>query len=190
MLPGSGEVTGLLALMLLTDARRPARSGPGGELIPLTEQDRSRWDRGLIAEGTALAEAAMAGGPAGEYQLQAAIAAVHDRAATAGETDWPRILALYSRLERLSGNPMVTLNRAIAVTMVHGPAAGLALLDTLTERLAGHHRLDAVRGHFLEMAGDAHGAVAHYRAAAAATTSVPERDYLTSQAARLATGLK
>ncbi len=188
LLPDNGEVSGLLALMLLTDARRPARTGPAGELIPLDEQDRRLWDRKLIAEGVALAAAAMAGGSIGEYQLQAAISAVHDQAPSTEETDWSQILALYTLLERMSGNPMVGLNRAIAVTMVQGPAAGLAVLDTLAERLAGHYRLDAVRGHFHEMAGDNDSAVACYRAAASRTTSEPERNYLTSQAARLRRG--
>jgi RNA polymerase sigma factor (sigma-70 family) len=184
-LPDNGEVAGLLALMLLTDARRPARTGPGGELIPLDEQDRARWDRRLIAEGVALVARALAGGSIGEYQLQAAIAAVHDQAPSTAGTDWRQIVVLYSLLERMSGNPMVSLNRAIAVAMVDGPSAGLALLDTLEERLAGHYRLAAVRGHFHEMAGDHAAAVANYRAAAARTTSEPERNYLTAQAARL-----
>jgi predicted RNA polymerase sigma factor len=185
MLPGDGEVTGLLALMLLNDARRPARTGPGGELIPLAEQDRSRWDQALIAEGMALITGALAQGSVGEYQVQAAIAALHDEAARVEDTDWPQILALYGLLERMTGNPMVALNRAIAAAMARGPAEGLALLDALGDRLAGHYRLDAVRAHLLEMSGDTEAAVAHYRAAAGRTTSVPERHYLTSQAARL-----
>jgi predicted RNA polymerase sigma factor len=185
LLPGNGEVSGLLALMLLTDARRPARTGPGGELIPLDEQDRRLWDRKLITEGVRLVTAAMAGGSIGEYQLQAAIAAVHDQAASTATTDWSQILTLYTLLERMSGNPMVALNRAIAVAMVDGPAAGLKVLDSLSERLAGHHRLDAVRGHFHEMAGDDAAAIACYRAAASRTTSEPERHYLIAQAARL-----
>ncbi|HXZ77447.1 MAG TPA: DUF6596 domain-containing protein [Streptosporangiaceae bacterium] len=184
-LPGDGEVTGLLALMLLTDARRPARTGAGGELIPLAEQDRSRWDRELIAEGTALITGALAGGAVGEYRVQAMIAAVHDGAASVGDTDWPQILALYGLLERMTGNPMVALNRAIAAAMVHGPAAGLKLLEPLDGPLAGHYRLDAVRAHLFEMAGDSQAAMAHYRAAAARTTSIPEQQYLTTQAARL-----
>jgi RNA polymerase sigma factor (sigma-70 family) len=184
-LPEDGEVTGLLALMLLTDARRPARASADGELIPLAEQDRTRWDQRLIAEGVALLAASMGQGTAGEYQLQAAIAAVHDQSARVEETNWRQILALYALLERKTGNPMVTLNRAVAAAMVHGPAAGLQLLDTLGERLAGHYRLDAVRAHLLEMAGDAEAAVAGYRAAAARTTSLPEQRYLTTQAARL-----
>jgi RNA polymerase sigma factor (sigma-70 family) len=187
-LPGDGEVTGLLALMLLTDARRPARAGPGGELIPLAEQDRAQWDQRLIAEGVALLAAALGRGTAGEYQLQAAIAAVHDQSARVQDTDWPRILALYTVLERKTGNPMVTLNRAIAAAMVHGPAAGLRLLDPLGERLAGHYRLDAVRAHLLEMSGDSGAAIAHYAAAAGRTTSLPEQRYLTTQAARLRQG--
>jgi len=187
LLPDDSEVAGLLALMLLTDARRPARTDAHGVLIPLPEQDRSRWNLGLIAEGTALVEAAVAIGAVGEYQLQAAIAAAHDNAATVGSTDWTRILALYGFLEQMTGNPMVSLNRAIAEAMVHGPHAGLALLDVLDEPLAGHFRLDAVRAHLFEMAGDTSSAIKHYRAAAARTTSIPEQQYLTTQAARLRT---
>jgi RNA polymerase sigma factor (sigma-70 family) len=187
-LPDDGEVTGLLALMLLNDARRPARTGAGGELIPLAEQDRARWDRELIAEGTALITGALARGVVGEYQVQAMIAAVHDEAASVEDTDWPQILALYGLLERMTGNPMVALNRAIAAAMVHGPAAGLKLLEPLDEPLAGHYRLDAVRAHLFEMAGDTQAAKAHYRAAAARTTSIPEQQYLTTQAARLRAG--
>jgi predicted RNA polymerase sigma factor len=174
--------------MLLTDARRAARTGTSGELIPLDEQDRARWDRGLIAEGVALVSDALRRGPVGPYQLQAAIAAVHDEAASAADTDWPQILALYDVLGGLSDNPMVALNRAIAVAMVRGPAAGLELLATLDAdaRLRGHHRLDAVRAHLLERAGDRDGAATHYRAAAARTASIPERDYLLVKAARLA----
>jgi RNA polymerase sigma factor (sigma-70 family) len=184
-LPDDAEVAGLLALMLLNEARRPARTGPDGELVPLSEQDRSRWDRAQIAEGVALVSAALPKGAVGEYQLQAAIAAVHDEAETADQTDWPQILALYGLLEQMTGNPMVTLNRAVAVAMVDGPAAGLALLEGLDERLAGHHRLDAVRAHLLEMEGDREAAIAHYRTAAGRTTSVAERDYLLTRAARL-----
>lgn len=188
LLPDAGEVAGLLALMLLTDARRPARTGPEGELIPLTEQDRRLWDRQAIAEGVALVTATLSRGSIGAYQLQAAIAAVHDEAPRAEETDWPQILALYGVLMRLSDNPMVTLNHAIATAMVHGPPAGLELLKALDAdgRLAGHHRLDAVRAHLLELAGDHAAAIVHYRAAAVRTTSLPERDYLTTQAAKLA----
>jgi RNA polymerase sigma factor (sigma-70 family) len=184
-LPDDPEVCGLLALMLLTDARRPARTGPDGELMPLAEQDRALWDQALISEGIELISAALPRGAVGEYQLQAAIAAVHDEAATAEGTDWPQILALYGLLERMTGNPMVTLNRAVAAAMVDGPAAGLALLGGLNGRLGGHHRLDAVRAHLLEMAGDVEGAIAHYRTAAGRTTSLAERIYLTTQAARL-----
>jgi RNA polymerase sigma factor (sigma-70 family) len=185
MLPDDGEVTGLLALMLLTDARRPARATPDGELIPLTEQDRTLWDRALIVEGTALIDRAITMGAVGEYQLQAAIAAVHDRAVRAEHTDWPQILALYGLLERMTGNPVVSLNRAIAVAMVDGPADGLKLLDELDSRLPGHYRLDATRAHFHEMAGDLESAVRCYRAAAARTTSVPEQRYLATRAARI-----
>jgi len=185
MLPDDSEVTGLLALMLLTDARRPARTGADGELVPLAEQDRTRWDRALIAEGTALINAALTKGAVGEYQLQAAIAALHDRAARVEDTDWPQILALYGLLEQMTGNPVVSLNRAIAAAMVHGPAEGLRLLDALDERLPRHHRLDAVRAHLFEMVGDLETAVKHYQAAAGRTTSTPEKRYLTTRAARL-----
>jgi RNA polymerase sigma factor (sigma-70 family) len=153
MLPEDGEVAGLLALMLLTDARRHARTDGRGELVPLPEQDRSLWDAALIAEGLSLLDAAVARGNVGEYQLQAAIAAVHDRAPRAADTDWAQILALYGLLEQVTGNPVVTLNRAVAAAMAHGPAAGLALLDEVDDRLEGHHRLDAVRAHLWEMAG-------------------------------------
>ena len=185
---GAGEVAGLLALMLLTDARRAARTGPDGELIPLAEQNRSAWNRDAIAEGIALVTDTLSRGSVGAYQLQAAIAALHDEAARAEDTDWPQILALYGLLKRMSDNPMVTLNHAIAAAMVHGPASGLELLQALDAdaRMSGNHRLDAVRGHLFEMAGDHDAAIRHYRAAAARTTSVPERNYLTTQAARLA----
>ncbi|HEY3004137.1 MAG TPA: sigma-70 family RNA polymerase sigma factor [Kribbellaceae bacterium] len=185
LLPDHGEVTGLLALMLLTDARRPARAGAVGELVPLAEQDRSTWDRELIGEGVTLTARAMSAGVIGEYQLQAAIAALHDTAERAEDTDWEQILGLYELLERLSGNPMVALNRAVATAMVHGPAAGLELMSPLDEQLPGHYRLDAVRGHLFELLGDLPVAVAHYRAAARRTTSLPERDYLLTRAARL-----
>jgi RNA polymerase sigma factor (sigma-70 family) len=187
-LPEDPEVAGLLALMLLTEARRPARTDERGELIPLAEQDRTRWDAALIAEGTELITAAVARGAVGEYQLQAAIAAVHDAARTPDDTDWQEILGLYGLLERMTGNPMVSLNRAIAAAMVDGPQAGLALLAALEEPLAGHHRLHAVRAHLLEMAGDRERAVAEYQAAASRTTSAPEQHYLLTQAARLGSG--
>jgi predicted RNA polymerase sigma factor len=188
LLPDNGEAAGLLALMLLTDARRAARTGAGGELFPLAKQDRSLWDRALIDEGVALISATLSRGSIGPYQLQAAIAAVHDEALRAEDTDWPQILALYGLLERMSDNPMVTLNRAVAVAMVHGPRAGLELLDTLRNdpRLADHYRLAAVRAHLHEMAGDAVAAAADYLAAAQRTASIPERDYLHAQAAALA----
>jgi RNA polymerase sigma factor (sigma-70 family) len=188
LLPDDGEVAGLLALMLLTDARRAARTGPNGELIPLTEQNRARWNKAAIAEGGALVTAALSKGSVGAYQLQAAIAAVHDEAVRADDTDWPHILALYGLLDRMSDNPMVTLNHAIAVAVVHGPSAGLARLTALDAdpRLAGHYRLDAVRGHLFELSGDRPRAIVHYRTAADKTTSVPERNYLLTQAARLA----
>jgi RNA polymerase sigma factor (sigma-70 family) len=185
MLPDDPEVAGLLALMLLTDARRPARTNADGELVPLAEQDRGTWDRGLIAEGTALVDNAMTQGRIGEYQLQAAIAAVHDRAARVEDTEWRQIIALYGVLEDLTGNPIVALNRAIAVAMVDGPAAGLKLLDELDERLPGHYRLDAVRAHLYELAGDVPAAIAAYQTAASRTTNTPEQRYLTTQAARL-----
>lgn len=188
MLPDEPEVKGLLALMLLTDARRLARTGPQGELVPLDEQDRSLWDCAEIAEGTALVEAALAKGAAGPYQLQAAIAALHDEAASAAETDWPQVLALYGLLKRMADNPMVALSHAIAVAMVYGPAAGLELIEALDAdaRIAGHYRLDAVRGHLFERSGDREAAVRHYLSAAGKTASRPERDYLTMKAARLA----
>ena len=188
LLPSDPEVAGLLALMLLTDARRAARTGPRGELIPLDEQDRTLWDRRLIAEGVALISDALPRGSVGPYQLQAAIAALHDEAARVEDTDWRQIHALYGVLERMSDNPMVALNRTVAAAMVEGPEVGLALLKALDAdaRLADHHRLHAVRAHLLEMAGDHAGAAAHYRAAAERTASIPERDYLTTRAARLA----
>jgi RNA polymerase sigma factor (sigma-70 family) len=187
LLPDDGEVAGLLALMLLTDARRSARTGPDGELIPLTKQDRTLWDQTQISEGVALITATLPKGSVGAYQLQAAIAAVHDEAARAEDTDWPQILALYDVLRRMSDNPMAMLNHAIAAAMVHGPSAGLALLKALDAdgRLTGHHRLDAVRAHLLEMAGDHRSAIALYKTAAGRTTSIPERNYLLTQAARL-----
>jgi RNA polymerase sigma factor (sigma-70 family) len=184
LLPDEGEVAGLLALMLLTDARRAARTTPDGGLIPLAEQDRRAWDAEAIREGVALITATLSRGQVGGYQLQAAIAAVHDEAPSAAETDWPQILVLYELLERIGPNPMVTLNHAVALAMVKGPRAGLGMLDTLDAdgRLAGHHRLDAVRAHLLEMAGDHAKARAAYRAAARRTTSLPERRYLEARA--------
>ncbi|MFI7107723.1 RNA polymerase sigma factor [Nonomuraea sp. NPDC050227] len=188
LLPGDGEVAGLLALMLLTEARRAARTGPGGSLVPLAEQDRSSWDRRLIEEGVELVSKALATSALGPYQLQAAIAAVHDEAPTAAETDWPQILALYGVLAGLEDNPVVRLNQAVAAAMVHGPRAGLDLLDGLAadDRLAGHHRLAAVRAHLLEMEGDAEGAALAFREAARRTLSLPEQRYLEGKAARLA----
>jgi RNA polymerase sigma factor (sigma-70 family) len=188
LLPDNAEVAGLLALMLLTDARRAARTGPDEELIPLDKQDRSLWDRAEISEGIELLTAALAKGSVGLYQLQAAIAAVHDEAARVEETDWPQILALYELLKRVAPSPMVTLNHAIAAAMVHGFAKGLELLQALDSdpRVAGHYRLDAVRAHLFEKMGDHQAAIQHYRIAAARTTSIPERNYLITQAARLA----
>ncbi|ALU95061.1 RNA polymerase subunit sigma-24 [Streptomyces globisporus C-1027] len=195
LLPQEGRVTGLLALMVLTEARTPARTGPGGELIPLDEQDRALWDRTAVAEGTALAEEALAQGPAGDYQLQAAISALHDEAERAEDTDWPQILALYDLLVRRSPDPAAALGRAVAVAMVHGPRAGLAEVDALAETAgtagtsgtAGqrNHRLDAVRAHLLERAGDMAAARTAYRAAADATLSEPEARYLRRRADRL-----
>jgi RNA polymerase sigma factor (sigma-70 family) len=185
--PDDAEVAGLLALMLLTDARRTARTGPHGELIPLDEQDRSRWDRPLIDEGIRLVWDAMRMRRVGPYQLQASIAALHDEAPRVEDTDWPQILALYGVLMRMSDSPMVVLGHASAAAMVHGPARGLALVSALDgdARMQGTHRLDAVRGHLHEMAGDHARAIEHYRAAAAKTMSAPERDYLDMKAARL-----
>ncbi|WP_405394502.1 RNA polymerase sigma factor [Microbispora hainanensis] len=186
-LPEDGEVTGLLALMLLTHARREARTTPSGDLVPLDEQDRAKWDRGLIDEGIELIKAALAGPELGPYKLQAAIAATHADAATAEETDWPQVHALYLILERIAPNPMVTLNRAIALAEIEGPKAGLALLSTLDgdERMAGHHRLLSVRAHLLEKTGDTAGAYEHYRRAAKATASMAEQRYLESRARRV-----
>jgi RNA polymerase sigma factor (sigma-70 family) len=186
-LPGDGEVAGLLALMLLTDSRRAARATPGGDLIPLAEQDRTRWDRELIAEGTALISEAMASSQLGPYQLQAAIAATHADARAAEDTDWRQVHLLYKILERLAPNPMVTLNRAIALAETCGPQAGLELLSTLDgdPRMAGHHRLHAVRAHLLENAGSRTAAREHYKLAARGTASLAERRYLERRAARL-----
>ena len=187
LLPDDGEVAGLLALMLLTDARRPARTGPGGELIPLDEQDRGLWQQEAIAEGVALVSHVLAHTRPGTYQLQAAIAAVHDEAPTTAATDWPQVVALYGLLERVSDNPMVRLNKAVAVAMIEGPRAGLELLAPLDDdpRVAHHHRLAAVRAHLLELAGDTVGAAELYGAAARATSSLPEQRYLRARAARL-----
>ncbi|WP_020664127.1 RNA polymerase sigma factor [Amycolatopsis benzoatilytica] len=178
-LPEDGEVTGLLALMLLTDARRPARTGPGGVPIPLADQDRSRWDASAIAEGSALIEHALSTSAVGPYQLQAAIAAVHDEAPTADATDWPQILLLYDLLQQLAPGPMVTLNRLVALAQVEGPAAALAELDALDQ--LDHYRVDVVRAHLLELSGDAAGARACYQRAARRTLSLPERAYFESR---------
>ena len=187
LLPGDGEVAGLLALMLLTDARRPARTRPDGALVPLAEQDRTRWNRDAIDRGVRLLTAAMTMAPLGPYQLQAAIAALHGEAARAEDTDWPQIAALYKLLAAVSPGPMVTLNRAVAVAMADGPQAGLDLLATLDadDRMTRHHRLDAVRAHLLEMAGQHDAARSGYQRAARLTTSLPERRYLEARAARL-----
>jgi RNA polymerase sigma factor (sigma-70 family) len=188
LLPEDAEVTGLLALMLLTDARRPARTAADGSLIPLDEQDRSRWDSGSVAEGVTLISAVLPEGRPGPYQVQAAIAAVHDEAESMDATDWPQILGLYDLLAQLAPSPIVSLNRSVAVAMVAGPAAGLDVLRELESdrQLARHHRLHATRAHLLEMSGDPAGAMASYREAARLTTSLPERRYLTGRAARLA----
>ncbi|ELS56369.1 RNA polymerase sigma factor [Streptomyces viridochromogenes] len=185
LLPGHGEVAGLLALMLLTDARRDARTGPHGELVPLDEQDRDRWDKAAIEEGVALVTRALARGRAGPYQLRAAIAAVHDEAPSAKATDWLEILGLYDVLVRLVPGPVERLNRAVAVAMVHGPRAGLAELASLEDELGAGHRLDAVRGHLLERAGAHDEARAAYESAAEKTLSLPEQRYLHARAARL-----
>ena len=188
LLPDDGEVAGLLALMLLTDARRTARTRADGALVPLAEQDRALWDRSAIDEGVELISVALARAPIGPYQVQAAIAAVHDEAERAEDTDWAEIVMLYEVLARIAPNPMVTLNQAVAIAMVHGAEAGLAALDPLADdpRLAENHRLDAVRAHLHEMAGNDAAARAEYLAAARRTTSLPERRYLEARAARLA----
>jgi RNA polymerase sigma factor (sigma-70 family) len=187
LLPAEGEVAGLLALMLLTDARRAARAEQDGSIVPLAEQRRELWDGVAIAEGLALLNATLGAGPVGPYQLQAAIAALHDEATTADATDWPQILALYDILAQVAPGPVVTLSRAVAVAMVHGPKAGLALLGTLEsdESMAHTHRLESVRAHLLERLGDADAARASYLRAAKMTASVPEQRYLTLRAARL-----
>ena len=190
LLPGQCEVAGLLALMLLTDARRAARTGTDGGLVPLDEQRRDLWDAARIAEGQVILGRALGSGPVGPYQIQAAIAALHDESATAEDTDWPQILALYDILTRIAPGPVVTLSRAVALARVHGPRAGLALLGTLDadDRMAHHHRLEAVRAHLLEESGDITAAYESYRRAAALTASVPEQRYLILRAARLQRG--
>ncbi|NMO51251.1 sigma-70 family RNA polymerase sigma factor [Actinoplanes sp. TBRC 11911] len=184
LVPGDHETTGLLALMLLTDARRPGRTAANGDLVPLDRQDRTLWSKEMIAEGVALISSALGRGPVGPYQIQAAIAALHDEAADDAQTDWPQILALYDVLERLSPGPVVTLNRAVAVARTQGPLAGLAVLGDLDgdDRMAGHHRVEAVRAHLLEQAGFREEARAAFRTAARLTTSVPERKYLLAKA--------
>ncbi|MFI6395808.1 RNA polymerase sigma factor [Nonomuraea sp. NPDC050547] len=182
LLPADTEVAGLLALMLLTDARRPARDGRDGELIPLAEQDRTLWRADHIAEGVALVTEALTGAPIGPYQVQAAIAALHDEAPSTGATDWPQILTLYDLLATLAPGPMVTLNRIVALAMVHGPRAGLERLAEVEAELSGHHRLHAVRAHLLDLAGEHEAAREEYRLAARRTLSLPERRYLESRA--------
>ncbi len=185
LLPDDAETAGLLALMLLTDARRAARVAPDGALIPLAEQDRDRWDRALIGQGSALVEQTLATTTAlGPYQLQAAIAAVHDEAASLADTDWTEILALYELLAQVSPGPMVSLGKAVAVAMVHGPAAGLAAADELAGPLARHHRFHAVRGHLLEMSGDPAAAASAYETAARYATNAAEKRYLSRQGRR------
>jgi RNA polymerase sigma factor (sigma-70 family) len=188
LLPDDAEVTGLLALMLLTDARRPARTGPNGELIPMADQDRARWDAAAIAEGVALVSEALPSGDTGPYQLQAAIAALHDEAPSAEATHWPQIVALYEVLLRIGDNPVVALNHAVAVAMAQGAPAGLALLEGLAcdRRISDDHRFHAVRGHLQEMAGDPVAARASYETAARRTTNLPQQRYLHARAARLA----
>ncbi|PMR58177.1 RNA polymerase subunit sigma-24 [Verrucosispora sp. ts21] len=187
LLPDDGEVAGLLALMLLTDARSPARTGPDGALIALADQDRSKWNQDQIAEGVGLVTRTLSSAPIGPYQLQAAIAALHDEAERAEDTDWPQILVLYDLLEQVWPNPVVRLNKAVAATMARGPRSGLELLATLDsdERIAGSHRLLAVRAHLLELAGDCRAALAAYKAAARRATNLPERRYLEARATRL-----
>jgi RNA polymerase sigma factor (sigma-70 family) len=187
LMPTDSEVTGLLALMLLTDARRPARTGPDGSLIPMADQDRSRWNAAYIAEGISLISEALPRGPTGPYQLQAAIAAVHDEAPSEAETDWPQIVALYQVLMQVSDNPVVALNHAVAVAMVHGAPAGLCLLGTLEKPLAKDHRLHAVRAHLLEMSGDHAAARSSYERAAKLTLSIPQQRYLNTRIAALPT---
>jgi predicted RNA polymerase sigma factor len=187
-LPNTSEVASLLALMLLLDARRPARTTLDGDLIPLADQDRSRWNRAVIQEGTGILDSTLGEGGVGEYRLQAAIAAIHDRATRAEDTDWTQIAAVYELLEQVTGNPVVRLNRAVAVGMADGPAAGLAILDEVDDSLAGNHRLAAVRAYLLEMAGDTADAIEQYRVAARTTPNLPERRYLTAQVAKLRSG--
>ncbi|OKJ92287.1 RNA polymerase sigma factor [Amycolatopsis sp. CB00013] len=185
LVPDDGEATGLLALMLLTDARRPARTGPDGAPIPMSEQDRGRWNAGYVAEGIALLSEALPNGPTGQFQIQAAIAALHDEAPSAEETDWPQIEALYEVLLRLSDNPVVALNHAVAVGMARGPREGLAALEGLGDRLSGDHRFHAARAHLLEMAGDIAEAIESYVDAARLATGLPHRRYLHARAERL-----
>jgi len=186
--PGDAETAGLLGLMLLTDARRAARTTPDGRSVPLAQQDRTLWDRQRIAEGRTILADAIARRAVGEYQLQAAIAALHDEAPAAEATDWPQILALYVLLEQMTGNPVVTLNRAVATAMVHGPSEGLSVLESAEAVLKGRHHVDVVRAYLLELSGDQEAAARYYAAAAAHATSLPERDHLTKKAAELRSG--
>ncbi len=190
LLPGEPEAAGLLALMLLTDARRPAREGPGGELVRLEDQDRSRWDAPRIAEGRALVERALRMGRVGQYQLQAAIAAVHDEAATAADTDWPQILGLYEVLRRVAPSPVVDLNRAVALAQVEGPEAGLAAVDALgaDPAMAEYRFFHATRADFLRRLGRSGEATAAYERALALTTNGPERAFLQRRIRETAVG--
>ena len=190
VLPAAPEVKGLLALMLLTDARRSARVGSSGELIPLDAQDRSKWNRADVDAGKQVLQEALALGSVGPYQVQACIAALHDEAASTDATDWAQIAGLYEVLMNMTPSPMVRLSHAIAIAMVQGPEAGLAIVDQLETdaRLAGNYRLAAARAHLLERLGQREQAVNHYRCAAAATTNIPERDYLLLKASTLAEG--
>jgi predicted RNA polymerase sigma factor len=187
-LPTDGEVAGLLALMVLTEARRPARTDSTGNLVPLAEQDRRLWDQVLIDEGVELVTNALRSARLGPYQLQAAIAAVHAEAPSPEATDWPQILGLYNLLQQAAPGPMVQLGRVVAVAMTHGPRAGLRELAVaeLDPALGAHHRLSAVRGHLLELAGELEAARAEYLVAARRTASLPEQRYLSARAARLA----
>ncbi|WP_372511871.1 RNA polymerase sigma factor [Frankia umida] len=187
LLPHEGEAAGLLALMLLTDARRAGRTDRDGSLVPLADQQRDLWDRAAIAEGQTLLTRTLGVGPVGRYQVQAAVAALHDEAPTAADTDWPQVLALYDVLGQIAPGPLATLSRAVAVAMVHGPTAGLVELGTLDtdDRLAHSHRLEAVRAHLLEQAGDPDAARESYLRAAQMTASLPEQRYLTRRAAQL-----
>ncbi len=185
LLPDEPEVAGLLALMLLNDARRPARSTDTGDLVTMEHQQRELWDKALTAEGTALITAAMRRRQVGPYQLQAAIAALHNEAPSYAETDWPQIAALYARLEQLTPTPPVRLSRAVAVAMAYGPRRGLALLDSLADDPLIRQRERAVRAHLLELDGNTHEAAELFREAATLTDNLAERRYLEGRAQHL-----